>query len=91
MFLFGFLRLSLPVKFNLNLCGSLVLLFSVFIKSTFNRNNNHHKNHNNNSNNNHNDDDNDNDNDDDYDNNNDDENDNHNDDENKTITQKFYE
>ena len=32
MFLFGFLILRLSAKSNLNLCGSLVLLFSVFIK-----------------------------------------------------------
>ena len=32
IFLFGFLRLSLSVKSNLSLCGSLVFLFSVFMK-----------------------------------------------------------
>ena len=32
LFLFGLLRLSLPVTFNLNLCDSLVLLFSMFIE-----------------------------------------------------------
>ena len=32
MLLLGYLRLSLSVNVNLNLCGSFVLLFWVFIK-----------------------------------------------------------
>ena len=32
MFLFGFFKSNLSIKLYLNLCGSLVLLFLVFIK-----------------------------------------------------------
>ena len=52
MFFFGFFRLGVSARSNLNLCGSFVLLFSVFINinSTNNHNHNHNENENENEN-----------------------------------------